>query len=86
MLAMQDEVIDTGLSETHRQAYNAAFEELGLNWRWDAQTCAGLPPSGPDAVRAYLQREHPHLLRAYEPEFLVNAIENARQRLLRTNP
>jgi hypothetical protein len=62
-----------------RQAYNSAFEELGLPWSWDRATCASLPP-GADGVRQYLEREHPHLLRAYEPDFLVNAIESARSR------
>jgi hypothetical protein len=31
-------------------------------------------------VLAYVQREHPHLLRSYDGEFLVAAIEAARQR------
>ena len=30
--------------EMHRQAYNAAFEELGLSWHWDAATYAA--PAG----------------------------------------
>ena len=87
MLAMQDnELVHGQHAQTHRQAYNAAFEELGLNWQWDERTCESLPAPGRDAVRTYLEREHPHLLRAYEPDFLVNAIENAKQRFLRTNP
>jgi hypothetical protein len=61
------------------QAYNSAFEELGLAWHWDRGTYASLPP-GPAGVRAYVEREHSHLLRAYEPEFLVEAVEQARSR------
>lgn len=67
-------------AEADRQAYNAAFGELGFDWAWDAATYAALPARGPERVRAYLEREHPHLLRAYEADFLVNAIEAARQR------
>ena len=63
--------------QTHIQAYNLAFEELGLNWQWDAS--ARVEP-GPQGVRQYLEREHPHLLRAYDADFLVQAIETARNR------
>jgi hypothetical protein len=66
--------------DVHRQAYNAAFEELGLSWHWDSVTFAGLAGAGPDRVRAYIQQEHPHLLRAYEADFLVEAIETAKAR------
>ena len=61
-------------------AYNAAFEELGLNWSWDPATYARLPGAGPQGVRAYLESEQAHLLRAYEADFLVNAIEAAKTR------
>ena len=67
-------------TEAHRQAYNAAFEELGLSWHWDPVTYACLPAQGPDGLRAYLEKEHAHLLRAYEADFLVNAIETAKAR------
>jgi hypothetical protein len=67
-------------ADAHREAYNAAFEELGLNWNWDAATFARLPGAGPQGVRAYLEREQAHLLRAYEADFLVNAIEAAKSR------
>jgi len=66
--------------EAHRQAYNAAFVELGLNWWWDAVTFERLPARGHEGVRAYLENEHPHLLRAYEADFLANAIETAKAR------
>ena len=67
-------------SEAHRQAYNAAFEELGLNWHWDRVTFACLPGAGRDGLRRYSEQEHPHLLRAYEADFLVEAIETAKRR------
>ena len=31
-----------------------------------------------EGVRAWLERERPHLLRAYDADFLVNAIERSR--------
>jgi len=67
-------------AEAHRHAYNAAFEELSLSWRWDTATYAHLQHHGHDLVRAYLQTEHPHLLRAYDADFLVNAIEAIKTR------
>jgi hypothetical protein len=71
-------------AEAHRQAYNAAFEELGLNWHWDPATFARLPAHGREGVRAYLQSEHPHLLRAYDADFLADAIETAKARYYAT--
>ena len=67
-------------AEAHRHAYNAAFEELGLSWHWDAATYARLRAHGRDGVRAYLETEQSHLLRAYEADFLVDAIETAKAR------
>lgn len=67
-------------AEAHRQAYNAAFEELGLNWHWDPVTFACLPAHGREGLRAYLEKEHPHLLRAYDADFLADAIETAKAR------
>jgi hypothetical protein len=66
--------------EAHRHAYNAAFEELSLSWRWDTATYAHLQRHGRDLVRAYLQAEQAHLLRAYDADFLVNAIEAVKTR------
>jgi hypothetical protein len=69
-------------TQADRHAYNAAFEELGLTWHWDAQTYDRLQAAtrGSDSVRKYLETEQSHLLRAYEAEFLVNAIETAKAR------
>ena len=66
--------------EAHRNAYNAAFEELSLSWRWDTITYAHLQRHGRDLVRAYLETEQAHLLRAYDTDFLVNAIEAVKAR------
>lgn len=66
--------------QAHRHAYNAAFDELGLAWQWDAATYDALKTQGRNGVRRYLEAEHPHLLRAYEAEFLVDAVEAAKAR------
>jgi hypothetical protein len=68
--------------ETHLNAYNAAFEELSLSWRWDAPTYARLQHHGRGGVRAYLETEQAHLLRAYDADFLVDAIEAVKVRCL----
>jgi hypothetical protein len=67
-------------AEAERHAYNAAFEELGLTWHWDSATYARLPARGRDGVRAYVQTEQAHLLRAYDADFLVEAVETAKAR------
>jgi hypothetical protein len=64
--------------EMERNAYNAAFYELGLRWHWDSATWAALQCRGTDCVRHYLETEQPHLLRAYDAEFLVQAIERVK--------
>jgi hypothetical protein len=57
-------------------AYNAAFDELGLRFRWDAQTLASLAMiDGEQAqIAAYIEAHHGHLLNAYSAEFLSQAI------------
>ncbi len=67
--------------EAQRHAYNAAFEELDLPWHWDAATYQRLTGHG-CGVRRYLETERPHLLRAYDPDFLVAAVEAAKARRL----
>ena len=67
-------------AEAQRLAYNAAFDELGLNWSWDAETFSRLPAVARQRVQAYLEREHPHLLRAYEADFLAEAVETTKDR------
>lgn len=68
-------------TEAQRNAYNAAFEELDLSWHWDAATYERLLGHG-CGVRRYLETERPHLLRAYDPDFLVAAVEAAKARRL----
>jgi|KBSMisStandDraft_5_1062788.scaffolds.fasta_scaffold281707_3 hypothetical protein len=66
--------------EIERNAYNVAFCELGLDWYWDAQTYAELRASSQPKchVKSYLEAHRPHLLRAYDADFLVQAIETKR--------
>ncbi|WP_341317827.1 hypothetical protein WN982_22095 [Paraburkholderia sp. IMGN_8] len=64
-------------------AYNTAFDELGLRFRWDARTLASLATiDGEEArITAYIETHHAHLLNAYSAEFLSRAIlekKNAR--------
>ena len=68
--------------ELDRCAFNAAFYELGLRWAWDCDTYRALlgKPSERDRVRDYIESEQPHLLRAYDPDFLAEAVVGAKQR------
>ncbi|MFM0738733.1 hypothetical protein PQQ51_15945 [Paraburkholderia xenovorans] len=65
-------------AEIHAQlcAYNAAFDELGLRFRWDAYTLVSLAAIDGEQARvaAYIETHHAHLLNAYSAEFLSQAI------------
>ena len=64
--------------ETERNAYNAAFYELGLRWHWDCETFDALKQrvaSAEGRLQHYLQTRQPHILRAYDAGFLVRAIQ-----------
>ena len=69
-------------AEIERNAYNAAFYELGLRWHWDIDTFNELQrnPQERDRIRVYLQTHQPHLLKAYDVDFLVDAIETRKAR------
>ena len=69
-------------ADAHRNAYNAAFHELGLSFHWDSESYQDvLCQDGERAcLRRYLEQHQAHLLRAYDAEFLVNAIHAAKQR------
>jgi hypothetical protein len=64
------------------EAYNRAFCELELPWRWDATTLRQLKSiaTDSDVVGAYVERSQAHLLRAYEKDFLRNLVLAARDR------
>lgn len=63
-------------AERDRSAFNAAFHELGLRWHWDEATYDTLvgQPCERERLRRYLAQEQAHLLRAYDAEFLADAI------------
>ena len=79
MQAPSSHVTDT---EIDRAAFNAAFYELGLRWHWDSRTYAKLADQDGERSRlqGYLQTEQAPLLRAYDAEFLTEAILQAKQR------
>lgn len=63
-------------------AYNHAFCELELPWRWDATTLSQLKSiaSDCDVVGAYVERSQAHLLRAYEKAFLRDLVHTTCER------
>ena len=69
--------------ECERNAFNAAFEELGLCWHWDEKTYAELQSIAAESerVRRYVESQHRHLLTVYDADFLVDAIRVTRSRL-----
>jgi hypothetical protein len=69
-------------ADAHRNAYNAAFHELGLSFHWDrASYQSVLCQDGErECLRRYLEQHQSHLLRAYDAEFLVDAIQAAKER------
>jgi uncharacterized membrane protein len=66
----------------HRDAYNAAFYELGLKWHWDETVYEHVLSDRQERERllAYLNTHQTHLLSAYDAEFLVAAIETTKAR------
>lgn len=72
-----------GLAE-ELHAYNRAFSELELPWRWDAETYRTLrnTTSDDDCIGAYVERSHAHLLRVYDRDFLRNLVLSTKARCL----
>ena len=68
---------EPGGVELERNAYNAAFYELGLRWHWDHATYEDLvrrSANEADRIRHYLSVSQPHLLKAYDADFLIELI------------
>ena len=64
--------------DLERNAYNAAFYELGLRWHWDSATFDELRRQGSseaERIHRYLSAHQPHLLKAYDAGFLVELIQ-----------
>lgn len=64
--------------EAERNAYNAAFHELGFRWHWDSDTYMRLNRRDSNAeaqLRHYLEAHQAHLLKAYDASFLIAVIQ-----------
>ena len=76
---------DSGrIQQTHGEVdtYNAAFDDLGLEWRLDDADYEHLRTidGEENRIRAYLQTRHAHLLKIYDLDFLCGLIAEARKR------
>ena len=65
------------IEQAGQHSYHAALDELGLEWQWDPAVYG----TGAAGLRAYLEKEQPHLLRVYDADFLVEAVESTRARI-----
>ncbi len=72
-------------TEIQLAAYNAAFSELELSFRWDMPMYEWL--CGIDCERTrvarYIEEYHPHLLTAYDADFLSQLIFDKKNDYLR---
>ncbi len=61
----------------HRNAYNAAFYELGLRWYWDSEIYPAELSEADErrCLRQYMVTHQPHMLTAYDVDFLADAIQ-----------
>jgi hypothetical protein len=75
---------DEGLA-AELEAYNRAFADLELPWRWDAGTFRDLLriAADRDFVGAYVERNQAHLLRVYDKSFLRDLVLSAKDRCQR---
>ena len=77
---IDDLPFQAGHREAERDSFNAAFYELGLRWYWDTDTYENLLrrfDCATQRIRHYLEAQQPHLLKAYDAAFLVEAIQQA---------
>ncbi|MEJ8838273.1 hypothetical protein [Ramlibacter sp. AN1133] len=66
----------TSTPATARPHSYTGDEELDLSCTWEPARHG----EGREAIRAYVEKEMPHLLRSYDPEFLLDAVESTRAR------
>lgn len=66
--------------DVHRNAYNAAFYELGLSWYWDDEIYQTMLCQADERnrLRLYLETHQSHLLKAYDADFLIDAIQKTK--------
>lgn len=71
--------------EVQLAAFNAAFEELGLRFRWDMPMFDWLCGIECERTRVarYIEEHHAHLLRAYDAPFLSQLIFDKKNEYLR---
>lgn len=83
MPATADRPANTFETDAELDAYNAAFEELGLNWHWDRTVMRQLAAITVESARIteYVRRHQPHLLTAYPAEFLASIVTQTKARL-----
>jgi len=64
-------------------AYNAAFDELELDWHWTPAEMRDLAGIGCEKERicTYLRLHRPHLLKVYDAEALAGEIVDVKDRL-----
>ncbi|RQR33646.1 MULTISPECIES: hypothetical protein [unclassified Burkholderia] len=72
-------------NEALLSAYNAAFSDLGLRFRWTQDTLDFFDDvsNEPARITAYIERFHSHLLNAYDAAFLVQLIFDRKNQLYR---
>ena len=65
-------------------AYNAAFDELELDWHWDRAVLDEIRAiaSEKERIVAYLRSHRPHLLKVYDADTLAAHIADVKARLL----
>jgi hypothetical protein len=73
---------EINVADVHRGAYNAAFYELGLKWHWDEDMYQNVLAHAEEKahIRKYLETHQAHLLKAYDADFLIDAIHAAKER------
>ena len=80
--AAQNRNLHNGIdaNETLRNAYNAVFDELELGWHWGVSQFRELQHHADERSRmqAYLAAQQPHLLKAYDVDFFVDAVRDAK--------
>ena len=59
-MSQQKAVLANTTNAVHRNAYNAAFYELGLGWHWDAATYDQLLPLDCKACTTWRARARPN--------------------------
>ena len=72
-------------NEALLSAYNAAFSDLGLRFRWTQATLDFFDDVSNEMARisAYIERFHSHLLNAYDADFLAQLIFDRKNQFYR---